>query len=365
MDVPIALDASLWDEPTTGIGQYTRCLAGALEAQGERLLRLGARTSGEHPRGAVPATLFTLGVLPRILRERNAPLFHAHGNFNLPLVRSDTRTVVTVHDLIPLLLPDTVSLPFRMQFRLWLSRTLQVADEVVCVSEDTRRTLLARFPGLNPERLHVVHNGVDHVEAHPLDADGAAELEALRLPERFLLFAGALDARKNVARVLDACAALHRAGRPVTLVLAGQRWFGSGPVEQRVAAMRAEGLDLRPVGFQPANVLYALMARATALVFPSRYEGFGLPPLEAMWLGTPAIVSDRGALPEVCGPQAIQLAPDDVEALAGAIARLLQTPAERRARSEAGQVWARQFTWARAARDTVDVYERALRRPRP
>lgn len=364
MDVPIALDASLWDEPTTGIGQYTRCLAGALEAQGERLLRLGARTSGEHPRGALSATLFTLGVLPGVLRALDAPLFHAHGNFNLPLVRSATRTVVTVHDLIPLLLPDTVSLPFRMQFRLWLSRTVQVADALVCVSEDTRRALLDRFPTVDPERVEVVHNGVDHVEAHPLDAEGAAQLEALRLPERFVLFAGALDVRKNVSSVLDACEALHRAGRPVTLVLAGQRWFGSGPVERRVAALRAQGLDLRPIGFQPAAVLYALMARATALVFPSRYEGFGLPPLEAMWLGTPAIVSDRGALPEVCGPEALQVAPDDVEALAGAIARLLQDPNERRARAEAGRRWARRFTWARAARATADVYERALRRPR-
>lgn len=364
MDVPIALDASLWDEPTTGIGQYTRCLASALEAEHVRLLKVGARHSGDCPRGDLSATLFTLGVLPGVLRRIDAPLYHAHGNFNLPLARSKTRTVVTVHDLIPLLLPHTVSLPFRMQFRLWLARTLQVADEVICVSEVTRRALLERFR-VDPGRLHVVHNGVDHVADHPLDAIGAEYLDSLGLPERFVLYAGALDVRKNVSRVLDACVALKEAGRPVTLVLAGQSWFGSGPVEKRVAELRAQGLDLRPVGFQPAEVLYALMARASAFVFPSRYEGFGLPPLEAMWFGTPAIVSTAGSLPEVCGPSAIQVDPDDVDGLARAIARLVEDPAERRQRGEAGRAWARTFTWARAARSTVEVYESALRRPRP
>lgn len=363
MDVPIALDASLWDEPTTGIGQYTRCLAGALEAQHVRLLKLGARHSGDVPRGNRSSTLFTLGVLPGVLRRMDVPLYHAHGNFNLPLTRSRTRTVVTVHDLIPLLLPRTVSTAFRLQFRLWLSRTLQVADQVVCVSEVTRRALLERF-AVDPDRLHVVHNGVDHVAHHPLDAIGAEYLASLGLPERFVLYAGALDVRKNVSLVLDACVALREAGKPVTLVLAGQSWFGSGPVERRVAALRAQGLDLRPVGFQPAEVLYALMERASAFVFPSRYEGFGLPPLEAMGFGTPAIISSAGALPEVCGPSAIQVDPDDVEGLAQAMARLLENPDERRQRGEAAKAWARTFTWARAARATVEVYERALVRPR-
>jgi len=359
MDVPVALDATLWDEPTTGIGQYTRCLASALTAAQVPLLRLGAKVSGEHPRTQRSATLFTLGELPGLLRRLHAPLYHAHGNFNLPLARSATRTVVTVHDLIPLLLPDTVSRAFRLQFRIWLGHTLEIADQVICVSEVTRRALLDRF-ALPPERVHVVHNGVDHVAAHPLDDEARALLASLHLPARYVLFAGALDVRKNVSVVLDACEALHRAGRSVPLVLAGQRWFGSGPVESRLAALRAAGVPLHPVGFQPAKVLYALMAHADAFVFPSRYEGFGLPPLEAMWSGTPAVVSNQGALPEVCGPSAIQVHPDDGEGLAQAMARLTRDPAERRHRAEAGQAWARRFTWARAAKETAEVYARAL-----
>lgn len=359
MDVPIALDATLWDEPTTGIGQYTRCLAAALSAEQVPLVRLGARHSGEHPRTQRSATLFALGELPGLLRRLDAPLYHAHGNFNLPLARSATRTVVTVHDLIPLLLPDTVSRTFRLQFRIWLGHTLQVADQVICVSEVTRRALLDRF-AVSPERVHVVHNGVDHVAAHPLDDEARERLASLHLPARYVLFAGALDVRKNVSLVLDACAALHRAGRAVPLVLVGQRWFGSGPVEARLAELRAAGMPLHPVGFQPAKVLYALMAGASAFVFPSRYEGFGLPPLEAMWSGTPAIISNQGALPEVCGPSAIQIDPDDVDGLAQALARLAGNPDERRVRGEEARRWARGFTWTKAAKATSQVYARAL-----
>ncbi|MGZ3458421.1 MAG: glycosyltransferase family 1 protein, partial [Archangium sp.] len=107
---PVAFDASLWDEPTTGIGLYTHCLAGALRARGVRLVRLGARVSGEDPRGRMGRTAYVPGRLPQALRDSEARLYHALGNFNLPLLRTPGKPyVVTVHDLIPLRMPETVS----------------------------------------------------------------------------------------------------------------------------------------------------------------------------------------------------------------------------------------------------------------
>jgi glycosyltransferase involved in cell wall biosynthesis len=361
---PIAFDASLWDEATTGIGLYTRCLAAALEGMGVRLELFGARVSGKHPREGMGRTGYALARLPQELAGSQARLFHALGNFNLPLVRVPGKAyVVTVHDLLPLTMRETVSTAFRWQFRLWLARSLTIADRVICVSAYTEDALLARFPEV-AGRTQVVHNGVDHVGAERLDATGEAFVRALALPKDFVLYAGSLDVRKNVGLVLDALERLRASGKKASLVLAGQSWFGSGPVETRVGRMRAEGFDIRPLGYQSAPVFYELMRRAALFVFPSRGEGFGLPPLEAMRMGTATIVSNAGSLPEVCGDAAPAVRPDDAEGLAEVIDQLLRSPGERRSWAERGRRRATEFTWKRAAEQTLAAYEKALSQKR-
>ena len=360
VDLTVALDATLWDEPTTGIGRYGHAVAGALEARGVRVLRVGARRSGELPRRVRSRTLHTLAELPRVLPRSGASVFHAVGNVDLPLLRIPGMPfVLTVHDLIPLTSPRTVSWAFHWQFRLWLARSLRVADHVVCVSAWTREQLLLRHPEMDLDRVSVVHNGVDHVQPRALDAVSQAWLRSLGLPERWILFAGALDARKNLQLVLEA---LERLGtRAPTLVLAGQRWYGSGAIERRIGVLRAVGLDIRPLGYLAEPLLWALMAAAPVFVFPSRDEGFGLPPLEAMALGTPVVVSNAAALPEVCGDAAVQVDPDDADGLATALQRLLDDPAERSRRSDAGRAHARDFRWDAVAAHLVEVYRRLLR----
>ena len=358
----IALDATLWDEPTTSISLYARCLHDALVRRGVRIERMGARHSGEAPRGAGSRSAYVIGELPSALRRSDAVLFHAVGNFNLPLMRvPGKRLVLTVHDLIPEILPETVSRAYRMQFKVWLGRSVQVADRIICVSEQTRRDLLSRHE-MEGSKVTVVPNGVDHVDrVPPPDRTGAEYLDSLALPERFVLYAGSLDARKNVGLVLEALVSLRRQGRRETLVLAGQSWFGSGAVEGRIARLRAKGMDVRPLGFLAPSLFYAVMRRASAFVFPSLYEGFGLPPLEAMRLGVPCIVSNAGALPEVCGDAALTISPDDTPALAGAIEKLLDDRAERERLSTAGRMRAARFTWDACAVRTLEVYRAALR----
>jgi glycosyltransferase involved in cell wall biosynthesis len=264
--------------------------------------------------------------------------------------------------VIPLLMPDTVSRAYHWQFRLWLARSLQVAEHVVCVSACTRDDLLALHPEA-ADKVSVVHNGVDHVDRHGEDDATRERLRALALPERFVLYAGSLDVRKNVSLVLDGLERLAARGRPVPLVLVGQRWFGSGAVESRVERLRARGLDIRSLGYQPESVFYALMRRATVFAFPSRYEGFGLPPLEAMRLGTPAIVSTTGATPEVCGEGAWAVRPEDTEGLAHALDTLMRSEDERRRWVERGRARAARFTWARCAEATLEAYAHVLRQP--
>lgn len=356
----IALDASLWDEPTTGIGLYTRCLVQGLNAQGLSVQCFGARESGVAPRGKLGRTAYVFKRLPDALRASSAELFHALGNFNLPLRRlSGKAYVLTLHDLIPLLMPETVSWAYRWQFRLWLAHSVALADQIICVSERTRKDLLARFPEAAAKSV-VVHNGVDHVDAVKATVEDMAFLEALNLPEHYALYAGSLDVRKNVQLVLDACERLYQQGQRLTLVLLGQSWFGSSVVEKRIERLRTQGLDLRVLGYQPETVFYEVMRRASVFLFPSRYEGFGLPPLEAMRLGVPTVVGRAGSLPEVCGEAALYVDPEDVQGLARTLSRLLESPEECRDWSAKGRAHAKAFTWKRTAEQTWQVYQRAL-----
>ncbi len=357
----IALDATLWDEPTTGIGIYTRNLSKSLENEGVRVTKVGARKSGEFPRRTGSATAYFLGALPRLLPTLDVSLFHGVRNFTLPLLPVPGKgMVLTVHDIVPELLPDTVSFAFRWQSRLWLTRSLRVARQIICDSHRTREDVAARF-GISADKLHVVHLGVDHLDELPrLDSIGLTYLQALQLPPRYMLYAGSLDARKNIACVLDAFASLQSRPPVLPLVIIGQAWFGSSPVEKRISSMRQEGLPIRYLGYQPPAIFYELMRRATLFLFPSRYEGFGLPPLEAMRLGVPVIVSTGGALPEVCGEAAAKIDPDRPEDLAKAITALMSSEGERRTRAAAGLKWAANFTWKRTAQQTIEVYRAAL-----
>ncbi len=358
---PVAFDATLWDEPITGIGLYTRELYRALGETGLEVQRWGARHTGEAPRGHLNRTGWTLGHLPRWLSERTPSLYHAVSNFNLPLKRTrGVPYVLTVHDLVPLLLPDSVSARFRWQFRLWLARSLEVAQQVICVSETARASVLERF-AVDARKLTVVHHGVDHVErVAPPDSTTVKWLDALGLESPWILYAGALDARKNVELVLRAVERLHDGGKRVTLVLAGQRWFGSGPIEEELRRVKERGVDVRMLGYLADPVFYALMKRAGVFVFPSRYEGFGLPPLEAMRLGVPTIVSTEGSLPEVCGDGAARVGPDDVNGLAELLNAWLGSATERAYWAGKGLARAAEFSWSRAARKTASLYS-ALR----
>ena len=189
------------------------------------------------------------------------------------------------------------------------------------------------------------------------------ELAGLGLPadaggERFLLAVGTFDPRKRVGLLADV---LHRvrAEAPITLVIAGDQGAFTARVSNAFAETAA-GDSVRIIGHVDDATLAALYTGAECLVFTSAYEGFGLPPVEAMACGTAAVVFDNSSLPEVAGAAAITVPDGDTGAMAAAIVRLLHEPDERARRSDEGRAWASQFTWRRAAEATLTVYERVL-----
>jgi alpha-1,3-rhamnosyl/mannosyltransferase len=253
------------------------------------------------------------------------------------------RTVVTVQDISFERHPELMSGRDRLLFRTLVPRSARRADRVLTGSEWTKRELVERY-GLPPNKVIVTPYGVD-----PLFRPEGPRPE--RAP--YLLFVGAIQPRKDPVTAVEA---LARLDGDLTLVLVGPEKGGGAAVEQ--AVVRA-GLERRveTLGHVERGELAALYRGAACLVFPSWYEGFGLPVLEAMASGTPVVASNAGALPEVTGDAAVLVEPGDPASLADGISEAL---ADRRTLVVAGLDRATRFSWAECARRTVDVYRNLL-----
>ncbi|MHB8420495.1 MAG: glycosyltransferase family 4 protein [Myxococcales bacterium] len=354
----LALDASLAGGRTTGIGLYSVRLVRELAAGPcrDRLWLLGGSLSAlptgipHSPARLRSRTPWMLAEVPALLGRHRARLFHGLCNFALPLFRPGrTRFVLTVHDLIPLSQPASVSRAYRLQFELWLRRSLRLCDAVICNSEATRQELLARFPSAPAT---VVHLGADHVP-------GRGELPPGQAPSErpYILYLGTLEARKNVLALLRAFEALPRA-REVSLAIVGQRAFGARAVLAEAARLRQAGLDVRLLGHLGEPELWRTLAGAAVLCCPSGAEGFGLPPLEGLALGVPVVASDIAAHREVLGDAALFTPPGDADALAQALSRALEDSSLARDLRRRGPERAARFTWRRCAEETAAVYAR-------
>ncbi len=271
----------------------------------------------------------------------------------IPLV-CPVPAVATIHDVGYLWYREAYS-PLRWTLlhlgTLW---NVRAARRLVVDSEATARDLTTHF-GVAPERLRVAYLG----GPEPRVVDPSDVLARYALPPRYLLFVGTLQPRKNLNRALRAFAIARQATRlPLALVLAGQPGRDAPRLRGMVAALGLEN-DVRWLGYVPDADRPALFAGATAFVFPSLYEGFGLPALEAMAWGTPVLASSAGSLPEVVGDAGLLVDPYDVDELARAMERLLDDAALRERLIEAGRRRAATFTWERCAATVEAVIQEA------
>lgn len=293
---------------------------------------------------------------PWELARDDVDLVHSMA-YALPLI-CPARSVVTVHDLSFLLFPEAFNRANRLYLTAATRLAVRRADALIAVSENSRRDLV-RLLGAAPERVFVVPNGVDPA-FRPLDPQALAGFRRERgLPEHYILFVGTLEPRKNLAALLRAYARLRQRGEvPHRLVIAG----GMGWRYEGVLSLVAElglGGEVLLAGFVPHEELPWWYGAADLFVFPSLYEGFGLPPLEAMACGTPVVSSNAASLPEVLGEAAL-LTPTDVEGLAQAMRCVLLNPHLQEEMRARGLAKASEYSWERTARETAQVYRRVL-----
>ncbi len=301
--------------------------------------------------------LWEQAVQPWALRQVRPDLAHALA-FVAP-VFSRVPSVVTVYDLSFIHYPDLLPAARRLYLRLFTRRSCQHARRVIAISRSTAHDLTQTF-GIPPDKIDVAVPGVGGQFAPLLSAEIAAFRARKGLPDRFLLFLGTLEPRKNLPVLLRAYARLPAADRAtVHLVLAGGKGWMFEDIFRTVEALDLADSVHFP-GYVSPDELPLWYNAADVFVYPSVFEGFGLPVVEALACGTPVLVSDVSSLPEAAGDAGRCLPPGDVAAWTDALAHVISDPVWRAEASQRGRAHAAGFTWARTAAATVDSYRRAL-----
>ena len=366
----VAIDARLAHYTAGGIVHHTLNLARALAAVAPTdrftLLRSVKQRGGlpsaknlrSTPLLTPPHHRFEQLVLPIEIARVRPDVLHCP-DF-IPPFRRTCPAVVTVHDVAFLRFPETLTADSRRYYGQ-VRRAIESAERTIVVSAATARDL-AELLDIGTERVRVVHNGLDPIFRQPPDAAAVDRVRARwSLTRPYLIHLGTLEPRKDIPILLRAFAAVRAQHPDLLLALVGRRGWLYAPIFAEI-----ETLGLREVVRtieDAADVdLPPLFDGASAFAYPSRYEGFGLPPLQALARGVPTVVADTSSLPEVVGDAALLHPPGDHEALAAALLRLLEDEVLRADLRARGPARAAGFTWEQAAHQTLAVYREALGR---
>jgi len=293
-------------------------------------------------------------VLPRLLARERFDLVHSPGYLAPLLTR--TPVIITVYDTIALQFPDWCTRTNRINYGIMLPRAIRKAAGIIVPSEATRRDLVACFPeaAAKTRAIPLAVGGEFGV------SPGPEERESVRrrygLSEQYILFVGNIEPKKNLERLVEAYGLLRERGTGHGLVIAGSPAWGQEELRARIRELGlAESVVLTGV-VRPED-LPCVYAMADVFAFPSLYEGFGLPPLEAMAAGVPVVASNRASLPEVAGDAAVLVDPLQPGAIANAVSDVLSDEKLRERLVAKGRERTRMFTWAKTARATEAFYQ--------
>lgn len=367
--ITFCLDARTVTDHFPGIGRYTLNLARAMQpalTENERLVLLRnpdanspwALEVATGPRTDivdVPLSPFSLRqqwAVPRRLRSLDVSLYHSP--YYLMPYMPGVPALVTVHDLIPLLYPRYFSLRQRLLFSVTMGLAIRRSRQVIAVSQATANDL-QHLLGIPPETIAVIPEAADPAFAPQPVEQIARVRKQYNLPDRYLLYFGSNKPHKNLVRLVRAWAKLQP--QPVPLVIAGV-WDERYPEAKQEVMSNKIGDDVYFLGLLPEKDVPALYAGATIFVFPSEYEGFGLPVLEAMASGTPVACANSASLPEVTADAAYLFEATDVDAIVNVLGALLADENLRATLRERGLARASTFSWERTAEATCTLYRK-------
>lgn len=300
--------------------------------------------------------------VPWVLHRERPDVYHAPHYVLPPAIRC--RSVVTIHDCIHLMFPQY--LPNRAAYayaRATMWAAARRSARVLTVSEASKRDIL-RYFDIPPEKVVVVYNGIDERFSVPPAAEDVARVrERYQLDQRFVLYAGTIKPHKNLIRLIHAFHELRASGfDDVSLLISGDE-ISKLPALRRAVHEHKLHKHVRFLGHLPDEMLAILYRLAAVFVFPSLYEGFGLPPVEAMASGTPVVTSNVSSLPEVTGDAALLVDPYDVDSIVDGLSRVLSDPALAQTMRQKGLVRAREFSWERSVGRTLALYREIAVRP--
>lgn len=388
----IVINGWFWDQAHTGSGQYLRRLVEHLPRvapdlrltlvvpQAPHSEQIHAATSPERHSDSCPLRVYpvprpasNLGkvwfeqvTFPRLCRQLQANVAHVP-YWGSPLWPS-LPSVVSVLDLIPMLLAEYRGGPPVRLYTSLVAAAAQNAAQVLTISKASKRDIVTHLR-LPADRVHVTHLAAGQHFTHQPDLAGEATLRQHHpgLPSQYVLYLGGFDIRKNVDVLVQMCGWLQRAfGTAFPLVIAGAlperhgRFFRDPRVLARALKVEELVYCLGPVSEEDKPALYR---NASVFLFPSRYEGFGLPALEALACGSPVVGSDASSIPEIVGDAGILADPDDVERMAGGLLAVLNDDDLRSELSRRAVVQAARFSWERCASQTAEVYALAAKKP--
>lgn len=355
----IAIDAQTILGQKTGFGFYVKNLIDNLKKIDPKNEYILLRPETEKDFSTPQRFIWDQFKVPKLARQARVDILH-QPCFSAPLFYRG-KIVITVHDLISMHFPKNLPFASRMFYSKWMPFTYRRADKIIAISEDTKKDIMARLH-INEDKIKVIHSAVAPDFKVISDADYLAKIKVkYNTGDQFILDVGTLEPRKNLLFLVRAYnLAVQQAHIPHKLVLSGKKGWYYDDLFKLIRDLKLEDKVIF-AGYVAEEDLPALYNAADLFAFPSLYEGFGFPPLEAMACGTPVISSNTSSLPEVVGEAGILLAPENEQVWADKMVEVISNQALRQKMRAAGLAQAQKFSWEETARQTIKVYQEVFR----